>query len=191
MKDSRIIMRNTDLSKLRIKKLNWDVVVKGREYEVVSIPGYDHSFGNDYWMYPRGEEPCYDNLVQYNLKEGGVCWGYEYAPHLYFVRSRKSGLMNCRKTSEYKIIRNDKEFCRIRGSIHKVLYTIEQFKEHPLYLESYNYRKNAIGRKVIYKGELYEITEWVNGRAAVILRNVQGSVDYECEVDILDPNIQW
>lgn len=81
MSDIRLIERDTDISKLNMMLIDWDVVVYNRPYQLAFIEGYVHSIGgkwghNNIWMWPRGKQPTYDNLVQYS-GSSGACWGYD------------------------------------------------------------------------------------------------------------------
>ena len=80
------VTKETDLSIIK-HPLPWDVVIHGRPYYVVKLDGYVHTIGgrwgdNDYWAYPRDEEPSYENLVEFEADDP-VCWGITYQPHLY------------------------------------------------------------------------------------------------------------
>ena len=44
----RLIEKDTDISKLNIAKIDWDVVVRDRSYQVVRIDGYVHTIGGKY-----------------------------------------------------------------------------------------------------------------------------------------------
>ena len=87
MTDIKVIHKDTDISKLKIRRLSWDVWVKDIPYYVVRIEGYVHTIGgkwgdNNLWMHPRNEEPTYENLVEFN-GEGGALWGIEKNPQNY------------------------------------------------------------------------------------------------------------
>lgn len=54
-----------------MNKMPWDVVVNDIPYQVVEIEGYVHTLGprnseNNLWMYPRSEDPTYENLVEFS-----------------------------------------------------------------------------------------------------------------------------
>lgn len=45
MSDIRLIERDTDISKLNMMLIDWDVVVYNRPYQLAFIEGYVHSIG--------------------------------------------------------------------------------------------------------------------------------------------------
>ena len=67
MKEINLIKKDTIIPK--VKPLDWDVEIKGRPYYVVRLKGFIHTIGgkwgeNEFWAYPRDEEPCYDCLAE-------------------------------------------------------------------------------------------------------------------------------
>ena len=58
MMNIKLIDRDTDISRLKIRQMGWDTVINGKPYFVVQIAGYVHTIGgkysnNDLWAYPR------------------------------------------------------------------------------------------------------------------------------------------
>ena len=84
MQSIKLIDRDTDISKLKMRQMDWDTVINRKPYFVVLIEGYIHTIGGKYgnnnlWAYPRNEKPSCENLVQFNGEP--VCWGINYAPY--------------------------------------------------------------------------------------------------------------
>lgn len=62
MQSIRLIDRDTDISKLKMRQMDWDTVINKKPYFVVLIEGYIHTIGGKYgnnnlWAYPRNEKP--------------------------------------------------------------------------------------------------------------------------------------
>ena len=162
----KLIDKTTDIKSLKISKFDWDVVV-GRTYkipyQVVRIEGYIHTMGgkwgiNDLWMYPRREEPSYENLIEFN-GNGGVCWGIKYDPH-YYVKT-KWDETECYSIGGAMITRNGKDFYFCKGGIDEARYRISLLDDHPLELNSYEFDKKMIGRKIWWRSEPGIITMWI------------------------------
>ena len=172
MAEFKLITKDTDISKLKIVPLKWDVWIKDKPYYVARIVGYIHSIGgrfgeNDYWMYPRNEEPSYDNLVEFN-GDGGALWGINMQPRNY-IRC-KWGEAECFTSHWITITRNGKPFFDTHGVNH-ALDLINRIHEHPLNLNEIGYDKRMIGRKVWWRSEPAVITHWIGyGQACVILK---------------------
>ena len=84
MQSIRLIDRDTDISKLKMRQMNWDTVINEKPYFVVLIEDYIHTIGGKYgnnnlWAYPRNEKPSCENLIQFDGEP--VCWGINYAPY--------------------------------------------------------------------------------------------------------------
>lgn len=173
MNEIKLITENTDISSLKMRKYDWDVVVHDIPYQVVAIEGYIHAIGgsrgeNNLWMYPRNEEPTYDNLVEYYGNGCGVCWGIKYEPHNY-IRT-KWDETECYTSGGAMITRNGKDFYFCRSGIIEAQYLLQDIDEHPLDLNMYGFVEKMIGRKVWWRSEPAVITHWVgHGQACVIL----------------------
>ena len=169
----KLIEKETNIKSLKMTKYQWDVVVNGVPYQVVKIHGYVHSMGgqwgeNDLWMYPRDQDPTYENLVEYYCDGNGVCWGILYDPHNY-VR-RKHTEPECFTSGGAYITRNGEKFYHCSSGIDEARYRIKQISEHPLNLFEYQFDKKMIGRKVWWRSQPAIITKWIgNGDACVIL----------------------
>lgn len=209
MTDIKVIHKDTDISKLQIRRLPWDVWVKDIPYYVVWIEGYVHTIGgkwgdNNLWMYPRNEEPTYENLVEFN-GEGGALWGIEKNPK-HYIRT-KWGETECFTSNAITITRNGEPF-HVTHGIHHALDLINQINEHPLDFNEIDFDKNMIGRKVWWRSEPAVVTRWIgNGQACVILEPdgiekftvpaefAREEPDYYCDGDVktsvFDKHIWW
>lgn len=211
MNEIRLIEKETDISQLKMYKYNWDVEIAGQPFQVVKIEGYVHTIGgiggfNDLWMYPRDEEPTYENLIEYRCTDMGVCWGIKYAPKNY--TRNKWGECECFTSGGAMITRNDKDFFFCRGGIREAEYLLPRIYEHPIGLNEIDYDKKIIGKKVWWRSEPGIITSWVgNGQACVIIEpdgikkftvpaeHAEDGDDYyednSVKVDIFSNHIWW
>lgn len=204
------VTKETDLSIIK-RHRPWDVVIHGRPYYVVKLDGYVHTIGgrwgdNDYWAYPRDEEPSYENLVEFEADDP-VCWGISYQPHLY----TKCKWDECfvRRANSVQITRNGEVFNDfILGGIAEALAMINKYRDHPLALDEIDFDKKCIGRKVWWRSEPGVITSYVKHQACVIIepdgidkftvpaefREEEGESYYEdnsVKTSILDNHIWW
>lgn len=172
----KLIDENTDISKLNIKKYNWDVWL-GKNflepYTVCKIEGYVHSVcgiyngGNDLWAFPRGEKPSYDNLIEYDSKVYGACWGIKYEPYIgYDFHHDETSATDCKGIS---ITRNGETFYSRCYSIADALTTIDKFNDHPLGFNFIDYDTNMIGMKIFYRSEPGIIKKFLKGSACIII----------------------
>ena len=189
----KLIDKDTDIKSLKMSKYSWDVVVNETAYQVVKVHGYVHSVGgfwgdNDLWMYPRNEEPSYDNMAQYDCKGNGVCWGISYEPYNYYTF--RHGELECNSSKAAYITRNGKEFYLCRSRIDEARYLINNINEHPLDLFEYNFDKKMIGKKVWWRSQPAIITEWIgNGDACVILEPDKDIIEeFEIPQEFLEEN---
>lgn len=161
-----------DLSKEHIIKYNWDVYLHDKPYQVIKIDGYVHTvqykhhgeFANDLYMYPRDEEPCYNNLEKYCCKGTGVCWGFKYEPYNYI---NKYGTET--NTWNYHIIRNGETFYPSR-TLERTLDLLHNIiPDHPIDFDMYDYEDNLIGRNVFWKGQPCIINSYQKGCGTITL----------------------
>lgn len=171
----RLIEPDTDISSLKMTKYDWDFVLHGIPYYVVSIEGYVHTIGgkwgvNDMWAYPRDQEPSYENLVEFGCNEP-VRWGLSYMSGAYI--KTKYDEDECMSFGKTIITRNEEPFYDIPGgrnySVLKALALLQEINEHPMELESIDYDKKVIGRKVWWRSEPGIITSYIKGQACVII----------------------
>lgn len=210
MLDIRLIKEDTKIEELNMSEMPWDVVVRGVPYQVVRIEGYVHSIGgrwgeNNLWMYPRDEEPTYENLIEYYGDGCGVCWGMKYEPHNY-IRT-KWDETECYTSGGAMITRNGEDFYFCRGGIDEARWLMKHLDEHPLDLNEYRFEEKMIGRKVWWRSEPAIITSWVKGQACVILEPYgierfttppefahdewMENSERSIKVDIFDKHIWW
>lgn len=109
------------------------------------------------------------------------------------------------------ITRNGEIFCHVTGGINygvdQARVMIARFNEHPLKLNSINFDKKAIGRKVWWRSEPAIVTSYIHGQACVILEPdgiaqftvppefAKEDPDYyedgDVKAEILSPHIWW
>lgn len=208
MLNIKLIDRNTDISKLKIRQMGWDTVINGKPYFVVQIVGYVHTIGgkynnNDLWAYPRDEKPNCENLVQFEGEP--VCWGINYAPYNY-ARCRHDKF-EATTIGNVFITRNGEKFCDVRGGIERAKCMINDFNEHPINLNEIDFDKKVIGRKVWWRSEPAVVSNYISKQACVILEPdgikqfttpaefADEGCNYYCDgdvkADILDKHIWW
>lgn len=193
--------------------MDWDVIISGRPYFVVKIDGYVHTIGgryghNDLWAYPRTEEPTYETLIPFDCDEP-VSWGISYTEHNRHEYQNMSCTVGCTT-----ITRNGKPFCDVPCKdmyfgIDKARVMIAEFHEHPLNLDTINFDKKMIGRKVWWRSEPAVISRYIENQACVVLtpdgiNGFSNPAEYEhdgyyliyedegvVKADILDRHICW
>ena len=174
MKKIKLIHKDTIIPKT--KPLDWDVEINGRPYYVVRLEGFVHTIGgkwgeNEFWAYPRDEEPCYDNLIEFN-GNSPVLWGIEYKPTNYI--KYKWGERRLEQSNKIFITRNGKVFDEIYCNdvsygMCEAKVNIVKFMEHPLDLNAINFDKKMIGMKVWWGNQPAKIESFIWGQACVIL----------------------
>lgn len=201
-----LIKPDTDIQSLKMSKMPWDVEVRGVPYQVVDINDFIHSYtshsANSLWMYPRDEEPCFDNLVQYDCDGNGVLWDFVYSRHNVCYSKYDEDFVytiNC-----ITIRRNEVAFCKAQ-SVADAIRKIEIINEHPLDLYCIDYDLKCIGRKVFYYGQPFVVKSFVKYEANVVLLPEEGYTficppelegcteeDDHCHItSIFDPHIYW
>lgn len=174
MSEIRLIDKDTVIPKVR--PLDWDVEIKGTPYYVIRLEGFVHTIGghwgeNDYWAYPRNEEPSYENLLEFN-SPSPVLWGIEYKPK-HYLRC-KWGESEILKGSNLFITRNGRIFDELANNginygIDKARIRIEEYNEHALGLNTIDFDKNMIGRKIWWRSQPAKIKRFIWGQACVII----------------------
>ena len=204
----KLIDRTTDISRLKMRQMNWDTVINEKSYFVVSIEDYIHTIGGKYgnnnlWAYPRSEKPSCENLIQFDGEP--VCWGINYAP--YNHARYRHGEFEAGTIGNVFITRNGEKFCDVRGGIERAKCMINDFLEHPMNLNEIDFDKNVIGRKVWWRSEPAIVASYISRQACVMLEPygisrfttpaefADEGCDYYCESDvktnILDKHIWW
>lgn len=166
----KLINEFTDISTLKMRKLDWDVVIRDVPYQIVRIEGYVHTIGghwceNDIWCYPLNEQPTYENIAEFDVNDP-VCWGIKCEPYLY--HKHKWGEHEIRRSTGIVITRNGKTFDNAY-SFEEAKVKIDEYREHPLELDCRGYAEKCIGRKVWWRSEPAIVTHFVEGQACVIL----------------------
>ena len=174
MKEIKLIDKDTIIPKA--SPLDWDLEIKGRPYYVVRLEGFVHTIGghwgeNDYWAYPRDEEPCYENLIEFD-SNSPVLWGIEYKPTHYI--KRKWGESEVRRGSRLIITRNGKPFDELNCNgiyygIDKARVRISDYNEHPLDLNSIDFDKKMEERKIWWRSQPAKIERFIWEQACVII----------------------
>lgn len=174
MNEIKLINKDTVIPKKR--PLDWDVIINDIPYYVIRLDGFVHTIGgafgeNDYWAYPRNEEPSYDNLIEYCCTSP-VMWGIEYKPTHY--TKCKWGECEARNGSILTITRNGKLFdelnCNgINYGIDKARIRIEDYQEHPLDLNDIDFDKKMIGRKIWWRSQPAKVERFVWGQGCIVL----------------------
>ena len=174
MKEIKLIKKDTIIPKTT--PLDWDLEIKGIPYYVVRLEGFVHTIGghwgeNNLWAYPRDEEPCYENLIEFN-SNSAVLWGIEYKP-THYIKS-KWGEIEVRRGSCLRITRNGKLFDELNCNeiyygIDKARVRISDYNEHPLELNTIDFDKKMEGRKIWWRSQPAKIESFIWGQACVII----------------------
>ena len=164
-----------------------------KPYQVISIAGHCHTLGgrwgdNDYYAYPRDEEPTIENLLEFN---GSPCsWGM-IASNSHYVLN-KWDESSIESGQSITITRNGAPFYTTHGIFH-ALDLLEYLKanEHPLDLQEYEFDKKMIGRKVWWKGQRAIIDHYIRGQACVILKPDSAMNVFHCPEEYKGDDIRW
>lgn len=175
----KLIDKTTDIEKLKMKPMNWDIVINGAPYYACFIEGYVHSIGgrggvNNIWCYPRGENPSFDNLIEYQ-GESPVNWGIKYEPAL--TLKTKWGETKAQTNNSVIVTRNGKDFYYCY-SIAQAQVILEEIDEHPLNLNEIDFDKKAIGRKIWWRSQPAVIKRFIWGDGAIAFEP-EGDKDFE------------
>ena len=178
MSDIHYIKEDTDLKKV-LHELSWDVMVKGEPYKAYFAYDdeidYNHSIGGRFdnaWCCPRDKEPTFENIMPF---DGSPCnWSFEAIEDNTF--HSHMGDDEVEDFHQVIIKRNGEGFytvgCRdLFYGVAKAQVLIEEFKEHPLNLNSYDFvKKEVVGRKIQYNGIPAVITKWFAGSADIAIK---------------------
>lgn len=182
MSSIKLISPETDLSKVKMRELDWDVVVRGKEYKCFRIPGYVHTIGgqygeNEYWACPRDEEPTVDNLIEFDgepVRYSIVIDNSNYIKTKWDETEIRNNVL-CR------ILRNDKDFYSFGSSdipfaYAKAYYLITLIRESVINFYEYNYaEKEIIGRHIWWKRKPYTLCTYIEGQCCAMA--VPGHID--------------
>lgn len=168
MSEIHLIDKNINIESLKMRPLNWDIVINGKPYYACFIDDYVHSIGgkwghNNIWCYPRGERPSFDNLIEYQGKSP-VNWGIKYEPK--HTTKTKWDETRVSTSSSAIITRNGIDFCYCH-SIAQAQALLEEIGEHPLNLDFIDFDKKAIGRKIWWRSQPAIITSFNWGEGTI------------------------
>jgi hypothetical protein len=175
MSEFKLIEKDTDFSKLPMRKLSWDTYVKGVPYDVYDIEGYIHTEGgtwgeNSYWAFPRGEVPSYENAYEFM---GHICnWSFKVDSNNYY--KSKWGEDSIRSNYFFEILRNDKVFYSFSTNnldygIAKVRKLMIEIPEHPIPFNEQNFQNQIIGRKIYWREQPAIIQSYsMNGNLFIV-----------------------
>lgn len=177
----KLINKDTDLSSIKKSKLGWDVVLNDKPYQLYRIEGYIHTIGgqygeNEYWCCPLGEEPTFENLLEFNGH--ACCWGFKVEEYNYTRYKHGEGEL-CRGT-KCEIYRNGEVVYELRGDINyvsnKAITLIQEIQEHPLsFPERDHINKEIIGRKIWWNDQPGVITRYIKDQGSVIIEPEEGT----------------
>lgn len=208
MTEIKLIKKNTDLSILQ--PLNWDVVMNGKPFQVYRAPGFVHSIGghwgeNDYWACPYGEDPTYENLVEFSGY--AVAWGIRLE-EVNTYRSKWSEV-EIRQSFHAMITRNGEDFYGVPASdisyAYAEAYRLIRTKIQEGVID-FNVRefwkKDIEGRHILYRGKKYTLFHYIKGQCCAMaahgwrtVEEIENDPHYgtmELKLDLLhDGNIDW
>lgn len=184
MANIKLIHQDTDISKLSLHPVNWDLEVNGRPYQVYDVYGKDycketayiHTIGgrwgnNSYWACPLGQEPTVRNLIEFSGHP--VQWGIECTEHNNI--SSKWDETEIRDGLRCNITRNGKLFYSVAagrmdyGIAQAYALLLSEIHEGPINFNMRGYVENEIlGRHVWYKQQPYTITHYCEGQCCAI-----------------------
>lgn len=156
MGDIKLITKYTDLSKVKLEKIEWDAWYKITPLDVYRIPGFVHSIGggwgeNNYWCCKRGVNPNHETLMEFN---GAPCqWSYSLTENNYY--KYKYDEKSIEKNYIIKILRNNDVFYSFSVNnmdfgINKVRLLLFEINEHPINFHFINYKDEIIGREIMW-----------------------------------------
>lgn len=178
--------------KHNLRNYSWNVTL-GKDHEpmrVCKIDGCYHTIGGRYgnnclYVYPRNEEPTVENLTKYN---GEIPWSYDVTQTNYY---RKDELRCSTKCRIYIAGEQVYEFnCGWDLMPHKIMMTIEELKEHPIYIVEIGYEeKYVLNRKVYFHGKPGIITHYMKEQGSIMINFEDGTGPVK--EDILSKSIEW
>lgn len=179
MSDINSIDKDTDLSSLSL--FDWDCNIHGEKYNVCRFPGHYHCLGgrygnNDLYCFPRGEEPSYINLTEFD----GVAPRWGIVAREVNLFKTKWGETEVRSDISVVITRNDEDFysfgCRdLSYGLAKAQVLLTNIQEHPLNFHMTNFDTEMIGRKIMFRDEPAYIERYIHGQCCVIIKPREGA----------------
>ena len=170
------LIEEKDFDNLKYHKLDWDVEVNHRPYQVISVESHAHCIGgkldwgkgNCFWAYPLDEEMSYHNLIEFDGHPGAT-WGFTYEPTNYI--KTKWDETSIERGRKLVITRNGSVFYDGFMTIHDCMaYVLDnKLDEHPLNLNMRDFDKKCIGRKIWYRSQPAVITSYIKGQACIMI----------------------
>ena len=168
------ITKSTILPKPHI--FDWDVVINGKPYTVGRFEGYIHSIESRYgaesinnlYCWPRGEDPTYENISEYNMPQSGpVNWGIRYTDDYEFYKGE------VRAIGRVTITRNNVDFYTFAGSMNSGIdharCIIEKLQEDVISWNSIDYENELLAHSCYYKEYKAKITRWIINQGCIII----------------------
>lgn len=196
MSQFKTIKKDSDISHATLQK-HFDLVMYDKDYDVYEIDGYIHTTGGTYgenclWACPTGEEPSYDNLIEFN----GIAptWGVFFEPTNYVNKGEVLSSGKC------WITRNGEKFYNVGGrtmdyALAKAQYfLVRLFEEHPFYFNERNWKEQACGHKFYYKGNKYIVTGFTMDNEVIGRQVLEGgslSESSPLRFDLMWNQIDW
>ena len=201
-----MITKDDDIKELikNSHKFNWDIVIEKNmqyiPYQVYDIPSKVHTIKGmhnkiSFWGHPLCEEPTYKNLIPMNL-DHIISWSMN-------INERHEILDKFRTIEEIthrdiELYRNGRLFCTVPCSditygLAEVKTIITYLEEGPINIFERGFDQKLIGRKVIYKGKVYSVKRYIEGRGCVVLHpRFETSKGYEEPIlYIWDKSLEW
>ena len=199
MSELKMIDSSTDISKLHLIPMKWDVEYHGTAYQVFAIQGYVHTIGgkygeNNYWCCKRYEEPTNRNLIPFN---GDPCnWGILIENNTSYHYHDMGDYREIRSSYNCVITRNNKHFysfgardlCWAFSHAHDLLVT--KIQEGPIPYNSYDYQDHISGRVIYYWGKR-AVIQTPQDPSGCVMIHVDGEPETR-RIDIISSNgIRW
>lgn len=166
----KLFTSDTDMSRVRMFRMNWDVVIDGIPYYVYHVPEFIHSMSGDavhnYWMCRRDISPTTspECMIAYDLREP-VQWTIRDESRI--TITYKYSEPRTRLIHDFVIYRNNERFMH-SYSLAEAQYFMEQISSHPMNFNEIGFATNAIGRKIWWRSEPAVITEYINRQGEIV-----------------------
>ncbi len=151
--------KKTDFSKLEFDYYDWDLVIDGSPYQVVSIKDYYHTESNitglnNLYCFPLKQKPDFKSLIIYRGPKGGVRWDISIREKIKY--RHKWNLTSIENKLCVTIFRNDKIFYTFPAidmgyaQSKANMFLLDIFENYPICFFNRDYQKEIIGRKIYY-----------------------------------------
>jgi len=201
MNELNPLSKKDDLSTLKTQALDWDAIIDGKDYNIISIPERPHSEGgseyglNDYYAYPSDQLVSINNLTPYQGSRGGVSWGFVFKYNNHFRHGNGNHKDDeIQKRSSCYITRNGENFYEVYGRSHeytlaKAQVCLVEFLEGLMDVISRNWDKKLINNIIWHKDRKGIIIDIEEG--CLVVRLDDSVHDSVILVEFLDPYIRW